>query len=117
MSKLNLKNDVIPIGYIPSRICLVNPSFYERFDLLRLEAMPCDKIVITSNTSSLPEVVGDAGIMIDLDGLTQAMYDVLTNDDLRENMVKKCLERSKLFSWEKTTKETLNVYENVVNGQ
>jgi len=129
IDKLKIENDIIFTGFIDDNDLpliynaadlFVYPSFYEGFGIPPLEAMACGTPVITSNTSSLPEVVGDAGIMIDphdLDGLTQAMYDVLTNDDLRENMIKKGLERSKLFSWEKTARETLKVYESVVNGQ
>jgi len=83
-----------------------------------LEAMACGTPVITSNTSSLPEVVGDAGIMVnpyDVDELAKAMYEVLTNDGLREELSKKGLERAKLFSWKKTAKEHLKVYEEVYN--
>jgi len=84
-----------------------------------LEAMACGCPVITSNTSSLPEVVGDAGIMVDpydVDGLADAMHEVLTNDGLRANMIKKGLERAKRFSWEKCAKETLKVYEQIMGN-
>jgi glycosyltransferase involved in cell wall biosynthesis len=77
--------------------------------------MACGTPVITSNTSSFPEVVGDAaGIMInpfDITELTQAMLKILTKENLRENLIKKGLERAKMFSWEKAAKETLRVYE------
>jgi len=66
--------------------------------------MACGTPVITSNTSSLPEVVGDAGIMVDpcdVDGLADVMYEVLTNDGLREDMIRRGLERTKTFSWGK----------------
>lgn len=92
---------------------LVFPSFYEGFGLPPLEAMTCGCPVVTSNTSSLPEVVGDAGIMIDpndIDGLAKAIYRVITDKDLRESMVKKGLKRAKKFNWEKTAEETLKVY-------
>ncbi|MBA7626717.1 Alpha-maltose-1-phosphate synthase [subsurface metagenome] len=96
----------------------VYPSLYEGFGLPPLEAMACGTPVITSNTSSLPEVVGDAGIMTDpynVDGLANAMHEVLTNDGLSEDMIKKGLKRAKMFSWEKTAKETLKVYEETYN--
>ncbi len=98
----------------------VYPSLYEGFGLPTLEAMACGTPVITSNISSLPEVVGDAGIMInpyDVDGLAKAMYDVLTNDGLKEDMRKKGLERAKLFSWDKAARETLKVYEEVYSKE
>jgi glycosyltransferase involved in cell wall biosynthesis len=125
---LNLSEDIIFTGFVPEKVLpafltsadlFIYPSFYEGFGLPPLEAMACGTPVITSNTSSLPEVVGDAGIMInpyDVNGLTKVMYDVLTNDGLKEDMRKKGLKRAKLFSWEKTTKETLKVYEEVYEG-
>jgi len=127
ITKLNLQNDVIFTGYFPEEDLpalynaadlFVYPSLYEGFGLPPLEAMACGTPVITSNTSSLPEVVGDAGIMIDpydVDGLADAMYEVLRNDGLREKMVKSGLERAKTFSWKKTARETLKVYEEVYN--
>ena len=98
----------------------VYPSIYEGFGLPPLEAMSCGCRVITSNTSSLPEVVGDAGIMIDpydTDALTSSIYEVLTNNELRADMVKKGLERAKMFSWEKTAEETLEIYKDVCNNK
>lgn len=125
--KLNLEDKVIFTGYIDEKnlpsiynlaAIFVYPSLYEGFGLPPLEAMACGTPVITSNTSSLPEVVGDAGIMTDpynVDGLANVMREVLTNDGLREDMIKKGLKRSKMFSWEKTAKETLKVYEEIYN--
>jgi glycosyltransferase involved in cell wall biosynthesis len=125
--KLNLQNDVIFTGYIldedlpalyNAADLFVYPSIYEGFGLPPLEAMACGTPVITSNTSSLPEVVGDGGITVDpydVDGLAEAMYEILNNDGLREDMIKKGLERAKMFSWEKCARETLKVYEEVYN--
>jgi glycosyltransferase involved in cell wall biosynthesis len=96
----------------------VFPSFYEGFGLPPLEAMACGCPVITSNAASLPEVVDNAGIMVDplnIDGLAEAIYNVLTNDGLREDMIKKGLERAKMFTWERTARETYKVYEEVWN--
>lgn len=84
----------------------VYTSQYEGFGLPPLEAMKCGCPVITSNTSSLPEVVGDAGIMIDYDSDEQhiAAYEKYYFDKkYRDEMAKKGLNRSKQFSWEKTT--------------
>ncbi len=71
---------------------LVYPCSYAGFGLPPLEAMACGTPVITSNTTSLPEVVGDAGIMVnpnDIDELADKMYEVLTNDGLTEEMAEK----------------------------
>ncbi|MBA2858827.1 glycosyltransferase involved in cell wall biosynthesis [Methanococcus maripaludis] len=125
IEKLNLQKDVVFTGYVPDEDLpglynaadlFVYPSFYEGFGLPPLEAMQCGTPVITSNTSSLPEVVGDAGIMVnpyDVDELANKMYEVLTNEDLRKEMSKKGLERAKLFSWKKCAEEHLKVYEEV----
>jgi len=70
----------------------VFPSLYEGFGLPPLEAMACGTPVITSNVSSLPEVVGDAGLMVDpydVPGLKDAMNTILSDLDLRMEMVKK----------------------------
>jgi glycosyltransferase involved in cell wall biosynthesis len=125
IEKLNLQNDVIFTGYVPDEDLpglynaadlFVYPSLYEGFGLPPLEAMQCGTPVITSNTSSLPEVVGDAGIMVnphDIGELANKMYEVLTNKDLRKELSKKGIERAKLFSWKKCAEETLKVYEEV----
>ena len=82
----------------------VYTSQYEGFGLPPLEAMQCGTPVITSNNSSLPEVVGDAGIMVDYDSLEQhikAYGDYYFNEDLRKQNAAKGIERAKQFSWEK----------------
>ena len=125
IDKLNLQKDVIFTGYVPDEDLpalynaadlFVYPSLYEGFGLPPLEAMACGAPVITSNTSSLSEVVGDAGIIVnpyDVDELTNKIYEVLTNEGLREELSKKGLERAKLFSWRKCAEEHLKVYEQV----
>jgi len=102
--------------YYSSAALLAYPSLYEGFGLPPLEAMACGCPVVTSNTSSLPEVVGEAGIMVnplDIDSLVEAMRQVLTDNELRDNMVRKGLEQSRKFSWEKTAEQTLKVYNKV----
>lgn len=92
---------------------LVLPSLYEGFGLPPLEAMACGTPVIVSNRTSLPEVVGDAGILVeptDTGALAGAMERVFTDPDLRERMVRMGLERARLFPWRKTAEETLAVY-------
>ena len=96
---------------------VVHPSFYEGFGLPPLEAMTCGTPAIVSNVSALPEVVGDAAWLIDpndVDGLTVAMWRVLTDEDVRANLIAKGLKRAQMFSWERAAQETLDVYRRVV---
>jgi len=98
--------------YYSSAMLLVYPSLYEGFGLPPLEAMACGCPVVTSNVSSLPEVVGEAGIMVDpydTGSLTRAIREVLTNSKLREVMVRKGVEQAKKFSWEKAAEHTQKV--------
>lgn len=98
-------------------LVFVYPSLYEGFGLPPLEAMQCGVPVITSNTSSLPEVVGDAGIMVDpsdSDALGQAMLSLYNQPELRRTMADKSLERSKQFSWKRCASETLQGYRKAV---
>lgn len=118
----DLRNRIIITGYLADEdlaaiysgaLAFVYPSLYEGFGLPPLEAMKCGVPVITSNTSSLPEVVGDAGIMVDpkdADALCQSMLEIYKKPSLRESMSLKSLERSKQFSWEKCTQETITAY-------
>ena len=122
LDSLGIVQDIIFVDYIPeidlahyysSAALLALPSLYEGFGLPALEAMACGCPVVTSNTSSLPEVVGEAGIMVnpyDTDSLAQAMRQVLTDDKLRDEMIKRGLEQAKKFSWEKTAEQTQEVY-------
>lgn len=125
VADLGMHKDVLFLGWLSDEDLVklyntadvyVRISEYEGFGIPALEAMACGCPVITSNAGSLPEVVGDAGItkdLHDLDGLTEAIYEVLTNEGLKQDMAKKGLERVKMFSWEKTAKETIEVYEEV----
>lgn len=88
----------------------VYPSFYEGFGFPPLEAMACGVPTITSNTSSLPEIVGDGAIMVDpynIDEITEAMDLCLTNENLRLELVKRGVAQAGNFLWEKAAKETL----------
>lgn len=92
----------------------IHPSFYEGFGMWILEAFECDVPVAVSNVSSLPEVGGDAAIYFDPHStgeITQAMWKVLNDKSLAENMVLRGKERLKDFSWEKCARETLAVLE------
>jgi glycosyltransferase involved in cell wall biosynthesis len=92
----------------------VYPSLDEGSGLPPLEVMACSAPVITANTSALPEVVGDAAILIDpYDSaeLCDAMQRVLSDEGFRHDMRQRSLERATLFSWERAARETLAVYE------
>jgi len=94
----------------------VLPSTYEGFGLPVLEAMGYGVPVLSSNAASLPEVVGDAGLLfdpLDFEVLAQKMLKVAESDSLRTQLVAKGFERVKQFSWQKTAQETLAVYREV----
>jgi glycosyltransferase involved in cell wall biosynthesis len=91
----------------------VYPTLYEGFGLPPLEAMQCGVPVISSNTSSLPEVLGDAGLMIsptDTDALCGALQRVLSNDALHADLRARGLARARLFTWERTFATLLDGY-------
>lgn len=95
---------------------LVFPSIYEGFGLPPLEAMSCGLPVIASSASSIPEVVGEAGILLDpndLEGWAQAMRQVIHLEKLRQKMSGDGLKQAKKFSWQKTAEKTIEVYEKV----
>jgi len=96
----------------------VFPSLYEGFGLPPLEAMACGTPVVCSNTSSLPEVVGDAAITVDpydVEALAEAMRRVLSDADLANDLRQRGLERAAGFTWERTAKETVEVYREVLS--
>ena len=96
----------------------IYPSLYEGFGLPPLEAMCCGTPVITSNTTSLPEVVGDAGILVDpldRDALTQAMLSLLKDSALGQTLRDRGLARSQTFSWAKCAADTAAAYKIVVD--
>ncbi len=91
----------------------VYPSLYEGFGLPPLEAMACGAPVVTSNTSSLPEVVGDAGVLVDPHdeaALSRTLEALLSDPDRRARLASSGLERSREFSWERCARQTLDVY-------
>ena len=97
----------------------VYPSLYEGFGLPVLEAMQCGCPVITSNAASLPEVVGDQGIMVDpydVDTLADTIYAVLTNDDQAAAMRQNGFERAKQFSWKACAQQTIQAYQKALKG-
>jgi len=118
----NLRKRIIFTGFVPDEdlaplysdaLAFLYLSIYEGFGLPPLEAMQCGTPVITSNTSSLPEVVGKAGIMLspdDVDGLCNAIYDLYTKVDLQKLLSQKSLEQSEKFTWKKTFQQIIEIY-------
>jgi glycosyltransferase involved in cell wall biosynthesis len=91
----------------------VLPSLFEGFGLPILEAMSCGCPVMASNVTSIPEIVGEAGLLInprDIDDISTKMYMILTNDQLKRDLIKRGYERVKTFSWLEMAKKTLKVY-------
>ncbi len=123
MDRLKIKDKVLHVGFIaeedlPTVYSLADvflfPSIWEGFGLPALEAMACGVPVITSNTSSLPEVVGDAGIKVNPYDITEIAYNLkrlLTDTGLRNTLSQKGIERAKTFTWEKAARRTLEVIE------
>ncbi|MCM8768586.1 MAG: glycosyltransferase family 4 protein, partial [Candidatus Omnitrophica bacterium] len=91
----------------------VYPSLYEGFGLPVLEAMACGCPVVTSNTSSLPEVVGNAGILVnpfEIEEIAQAVLALLSNQELRVKLKNEGLRQARLFSCRKMAEKILEVY-------
>jgi len=121
-----LESGVIFTGYVSREelsslysgaSCFVFPSLYEGFGLPILEAMKCGCPVVTSNLSSMPEVAGEAGILVnplDVKDIVRGIEMVIRDKATGERLRKKGFEQVKKFSWEKTAKETLRVYHEVI---
>jgi len=117
------RNDIILTGYVndeelavllKNSLALTFPSLYEGFGLPILEAMASGTPVITSNKSALIEVAGDAALYVDpfdIKSISEAMACVAFSEEKRNELIQKGLKRVKSYSWEKTAKETLKVYE------
>lgn len=113
----------IPLDHMPTLYnaseLFVYPSFYEGFGLPPAEAMACGVPVIASNSTSIPEVTGDAALLInpqDVDELCNSMYDVLKNKELAEDLSLKGLIRTSELNWHNTAKNTLIAYNKIINS-
>lgn len=111
-----LSDELVALFYSKADV-FVYPSHYEGFGLPVLEAMTLGAPVVTSNTSSIPEVSGDAAILIDPNDpvqLAEAILKVISDSQLRQELINQGKARAKLFSWERTAKETLNAYRTII---
>jgi glycosyltransferase involved in cell wall biosynthesis len=110
----NVKN----LGYFYNAADLLAfPSYEEGFGFPPLQAMASGCPVIASNATSIPEVVGDAGILLDTsdaNGFAHWMYEVYTNQELKKRFITKGLKQSQMFRWQRCAKETLEVYKKVM---
>ncbi|NDJ85676.1 MAG: glycosyltransferase family 4 protein [Chloroflexi bacterium] len=127
LQRLKLENSVLFTGYVPETDLpiiysgadvFVFPSLYEGFGLPVLEAMACGTAVVTSNTSSLPEVIGDAGLQVDpysVDEIASAILRLLGDAALRHRLQQKAIERAAGFTWERTAETTIDIYRQVMH--
>ena len=122
MEKLGLKEQVLFTGYIKQEdvpallsgaTAFIFPSLYEGFGMPPLEAMACGTAVIASKTSSLPEVIGEAGILINpysVEEIKEAMKKVWKEKDFADRLRKAGRERAKEYTWEKSAEILKEVY-------
>jgi glycosyltransferase involved in cell wall biosynthesis len=126
--RYNLHKYVRFLGFLPDETLavvyrlasvFVFPSLYEGFGLPPLEAMACGTPVVTSNVSSLPEVTGDAALLVDpysAEAIAEAMRRVLTDDALRSDLSARGLARAREFSWERSAQRVRQIYGEVARS-
>ena len=126
LDESGVKDAVVLTGYVPDKdlpalysgaLCFVYPSYFEGFGLPPLEAMKCGTPVVVGNKTSLPEVVGDAGLTVDpfdVDAIAAGIKRLLYDSDLRRDLSLKGQQRAAEFDWRETARRTLKVYEDVV---
>jgi glycosyltransferase involved in cell wall biosynthesis len=94
-------------------VAYVFPSLYEGFGMTVLEAMACGSAVLTSNSSSLPEVVGKAGVLVDpldVDAISEALGRLIDDEQFRRDLGQQALERARFFTWQQVAEQTVDVY-------
>ena len=128
LHELGLKDSVVLTGYVPeadlpalysSALCFVYPSYFEGFGLPPLEAMKCGAPVIVGNRTSLPEVVGEAGLTVDpfdVDAFAGAIRKLMNDLTLRKKLSQMGQERARAFTWRETARQTLRVYQEVARS-
>lgn len=125
LEETGVKDSIVLTGYVPEpdlpalysgALCFVYPSYFEGFGLPPLEAMKCGAPVVVGDATSLPEVVGDAGLKVDpfdVSAIAGAIGEVISNSELRRELRVKGLKRAEMFDWQNTARQTLQVYEQV----
>jgi len=128
VAALGLEDGVVFTGYIPQgdlapllsgAHCFAFPSLYEGFGFPVLEAMTCGTPVICSDTSSLPEVVGDAALLVDPEdsqAWAEALRRLLTNAELRRSLIQRGYRQVQRFSWPRAAQQVLEVFAEVGSG-
>lgn len=126
--KLGLTERVVLTGYVPDAdlpvllsgaLAFVFPSLYEGFGLPMLEAMACETPVVCSNVSSLPEVAGEAALLVDpldTESLVNAIGQIVTDEGLRRTLVERGLRQMQYFSWGRCAREILQILEDTGRG-
>lgn len=126
LEESKFKNAVIFTGYVPQEDlpclysgaqCFVYPSIYEGFGLPPLEAMCCGTPVVVSNTSSLPEVVGDAGIYVkpfEIESIADGILKVIGSSSLKETLVNKGYKQVEKFDWDSAAHRIIDVYREIL---
>jgi glycosyltransferase involved in cell wall biosynthesis len=116
------RDDIVFTGYVPDSVVaglyarcsvFVYPSLYEGFGLPVLEAMACGAATVTSKVSSLPEVAGDAALLVDpysIEELSNAIAQVLEDPTVRDDLRARGMARAAQFTWDRTARETLSAY-------
>jgi glycosyltransferase involved in cell wall biosynthesis len=124
--RLELEKSVVYIGYVAEEdsvpiICgataFLFPSLYEGFGLPPLEAMACGTPVLTSNVSSLPEVVGDAALLVDplnVNDICQKLEALISDDNLRQKLIERGMARASLFSWDNAAIKLMEIYKQII---
>ena len=117
---LGYVDDLDVVGILNLATVFVFPTFYEGFGMPILEAQACGIPVVTGNTSSIPEIVGSSAVMVDpnnVEEIKEAIIKVYQEKALREKLIMQGFDNVKRFSWEKSVKETVEVYEKVLYGK
>ncbi len=125
IDRLGLREQIIMTGHVPPEDlpllytganALVFPSLFEGFGFPVLEAMACGCPVVTSTVTSLPEIAGDAAVLVDPyrpEAIAEGIESILTNPKRRQELIQKGLERARQFTWERTAEQVLKIYEAV----
>jgi glycosyltransferase involved in cell wall biosynthesis len=129
LSRDGTLNDTVFLGWVDHAdlpalynlaTCLFFPSVYEEFGIPSCEAMACGCPPVVSNTGALPDNVGEAGLTVDPfdpDDMAGTLEKVWTDDALRSDLARKCLERARLFTWERCAEQTLQVLNSLAESR